>query len=84
MSKSRYVNECILQFSVWTLSDFNSININSTICLTIPLIHRRRIELEDKTKVVASVLGDRILAALAVLPRSTWNQQLSSTVYSKY
>ena len=31
--------------------------------------HRRRIELEDKAKVVQSVLGDRILAALAVLPR---------------
>ena len=35
----------------------------------ILIVHRRRIELEDKVKVVASGLGDRILAALAVLPR---------------
>ena len=46
--------------------------------------HRRRIELEDKAKFVESVWGDRILAALAALPRSIWNKQLSSTVYSKY
>ena len=35
--------------------------------------HRNRIELEDKTKVVASVWGDKFvkfLAALAVLPWS--------------
>ena len=35
------------------------------------LAHRRRIELEDKAKVVAwDCVGDIILAALAVLPQS--------------
>ena len=36
--------------------------------LAIGSAHKRRIELEDKEKVVASDWGDRILAALAVLP----------------
>ena len=42
--------------------------------------HWKRIGLEDKAKVC---LGDRILAALAVLPRSIWNKRLSLTNYSK-
>ena len=41
---------------------------------------RRRIELEDKAKVVASGLGERILARLAVLPQSILKKRLSSTV----
>ena len=40
--------------------------------------HKRRIKLEDKAKVVASVWGNRIFAVLAVLPRSIWNKRLSS------
>ena len=39
--------------------------------------HRRRIEFEDKAKVVG--LGDRILAALAVI----WNKRLNSAVCFK-
>ena len=38
------------------------------VVLAIGSAHKRRIELEDKEKVVASDWGDRILAALAVLP----------------
>ena len=44
--------------------------------------HRRRIELEDKAKVVVSVWGTefvQFLAALAVLPRSTWKNRMNST-----
>ena len=39
----------------------------------VPEIHRRRMELEDKAKGVASVWGEefvQFLAALGVLPRS--------------
>ena len=43
-------------------------------------VGHRRIELEDKAKVVASY---RILAALSVLPRSFWNKPLNSTVSFK-
>ena len=35
--------------------------------------HRRRIELEDKGNVVPSVCGDRIFAALAILPHKRLN-----------
>ena len=44
--------------------------------------HRRRIGLEDKVKVVASVWGAKFvqfLAALAVLPRSIWKNMMNST-----
>ena len=50
---------------------------DSVVCSLTPWYdHRRRIELEDK----ALGLGDRILAALAVLPWSFWNKRLTSTV----
>ena len=56
------------------LNQNNSMNICVTsrmISLHLPPAgHRRRIESENKPKVVASDLGDRILATLAVLPRS--------------
>ena len=43
------------------------------VCQNLTLTNRRRVELEDKTKVVASVWGAefvQFLAALAVLPQS--------------
>ena len=43
--------------------------------------HRRRIETEGKAKVVASVWGAefvQFLAALVVLPWSTWKKRLNS------
>ena len=51
-------------------------------------LHRRRMEREAKTKVVASVWGGKgqnvfFLTAPAVLPRSIWKKQLNSTVSSK-
>ena len=49
-------------------------------------IHRRSMELEDKAKVVASVWGAefvQFLAALAVLPWSTWNKRSNSSYFSK-
>ena len=42
--------------------------------------HRRRIELEDKAKVVVSVWGEKsvqFLASLVVLPRSVWKKRLN-------
>ena len=48
--------------------------------------HWRRIELEDKAKVVASVCGAKFvqfLDALAVLPFSTWKNRMNSTISSK-
>ena len=44
--------------------------------------HRRRIELEDKAKVDASVWGTKFaqfLAALAILPQSIWKNRMNST-----
>ena len=44
--------------------------------------HRRRMETEEKSKVVASVWGAdfiQFLAALAVLPRWIWKKRISST-----
>ena len=43
---------------------------------------RRRIELEDKVKVVAAVWGAKFvefLAALAVLPLAIWKNRMNST-----
>ena len=43
-------------------------------------IHRIKIELEDKAKVIASVWGakfDQLLAALAVLPWSIWKNRMN-------
>ena len=47
---------------------------------------RRRRELEDKAKVVASVWGAKFvlfLAALAVLPLSIWKNRMNSTTSFK-
>ena len=44
-------------------------------------MHRRRKELEDKAKVVASVWGAtffQFLAALAVFPQSIWKNMMNS------
>ena len=49
------------------------------------LYHRRRMELKDKAKVVASVWGTefvQFLAALAVLPWSIWKKRSNSSYYS--
>ena len=43
--------------------------------------HRRRIELEDKAEGHRACLGDRIIAAPAVLPSAGQIDQLSSTVF---
>ena len=46
----------------------------------VPEIDRRRMELEDKAKGVASVWGEefvQFLAALAVFPRSIWKKRSS-------
>ena len=48
--------------------------------------HRRRMKLEDKAKVVASVCGAefvQFLAALTVLPWSIWKNRMNSTFSSK-
>ena len=46
--------------------------------------HRRRIETEAKAKVVASIWGqilfNSLLRKLHILPRSIWNNRMSSTV----
>ena len=56
--------------------------INSKSKFRVGQGHRRRMETEAKTKVVASVWGAKFipfLAALAVLPRSIWKNGMNST-----
>ena len=48
--------------------------------------HRRRMETEEKAKVLASVWGTefiKFVATLAILPRSIWKNRTNSTVSSK-
>ena len=74
VSSPRKTTQVILTFSC-----FLSLCCHSTH-------QRRRMELEDKAKVVASFLGAecvQFLAALAVLPRSVGKKRMNSTVSSK-
>ena len=60
---------------------------DSNLGRAVNVEHRRRMELEDKAKVVASVCGAEIitfLALLAVLPWSIWKKRLNSPYSFKW